>query len=538
MSESRMIRGTLLLTVATFLSKFLGMLFVIPFNAIVGGKDGVFLYSVSYTPYAIILSLSTVGIPLAVSKFVSRYNTLGDYRTGRKLFRSGLLVMTLTGFLGFLLMYYGAPYFSSITLDGARSGETYHNLVFIMKVLSFALIIVPVMSLMRGYFQGFESMGPTATSQTIEQIVRIGFGLVAAFIIMKVSGSVRNAVAAVTFGAFVGGVAGLVLLVRYWFKRKPHLDQLVEQSPDHHVPLKSMYAELIQYAIPFVAVGLANQLYLLIDQLTLNHFLNVYHQHLNLDVKAIIANLMTYDQKLVMIPVSLATALAVSVVPAITASFTEGKQKELQIGMTKALQFVLFFTVPAAVGLSMLAYMLYGLLYGFSDSITLGGYILRWYAPSAVLFAGFSVTAAILQGINCQKVTILSLAIGILLKMCFNPLFLKWWPDIGSIFATDLGYAVSILINLAFIGKMARYPYRFIIKRFLLISLFTLIMGLGIWGLFSVLGGFVPANRLQALVYSVLGIAVGGFIYMVLSFRSGLAKQVLGTRIPFLNRFI
>ena len=533
-----MIRGTLLLTVATFLSKFLGMLFVIPFNAIVGGKDGVFLYSVSYTPYAIILSLSTVGIPLAVSKFVSRYNTLGDYRTGRKLFRSGLLVMTLTGFLGFLLMYYGAPYFSSITLDGARSGETYHNLVFIMKVLSFALIIVPVMSLMRGYFQGFESMGPTATSQTIEQIVRLGFGLVAAFIIMKVSGSVRNAVAAVTFGAFVGGVAGLVLLVRYWFKRKPHLDQLVEQSPDHHVPLKSMYAELIQYAIPFVAVGLANQLYLLIDQLTLNHFLNVYHQHLNLDVKAIIANLMTYDQKLVMIPVSLATALAVSVVPAITASFTEGKQKELQIEMTKALQFVLFFTVPAAVGLSMLAYMLYGLLYGFSDSITLGGYILRWYAPSAVLFAGFSVTAAILQGINCQKVTILSLAIGILLKMCFNPLFLKWWPDIGSIFATDLGYAVSILINLAFIGKMARYPYRFIIKRFLLISLFTLIMGLGMWGLFSVLGGFVPANRLQALVYSVLGIAVGGFIYMVLSFRSGLAKQVLGTRIPFLNRFI
>jgi len=240
----------------------------------------------------------------------------------------------------------------------------------------------------------------------------------------------------------------------------------------------------------------------------------------------------------VMIPVSLATALAVSVVPAITASFTEGKQKELQIEMTKALQFVLFFTVPAAVGLSMLAYMLYGLLYGFSDSITLGGYILRWYAPSAVLFAGFSVTAAILQGINCQKVTILSLAIGILLKMCFNPLFLKWWPDIGSIFATDLGYAVSILINLAFIGKMARYPYRFIIKRFLLISLFTLIMGLGIWGVFSVLGGFVPANRLQALVYSVLGIAVGGFIYMVLSFRSGLAKQVLGTRIPFLNRFI
>ncbi|MGV3488535.1 MAG: putative polysaccharide biosynthesis protein [Tuberibacillus sp.] len=538
MSESRMIRGTLLLTVATFLSKFLGMLFVIPFNAIVGIKGG-YLYTFAYTPYAIILSISTVGLPLAVSKFVSKYNTLGDYRTGRKLFRSGLLIMTMTGFIGFLLMYFGAPFLSSLALDGTKSGADYHNLVFIMKVLSYALIIVPAMSLIRGYFQGFESMGPTASSQTIEQIVRIGFGLVGAYIIMEATHSIRNAVAIVTFGAFVGALAGLIDLIRYWFKRKGHLDEMVENSPvDSGVSMKSMYSELIRYAIPFVAVGLANQLYLLIDQFTLNHYLNLYHHHLGLDVESIISNLMMYDQKLVMIPVSLATALAVSVVPAITASFTEGDREETQIRVTKAFQFVIYFTVPAAIGLSMMAYMVYGLLYGFDEGIRVGGYILRWYAPSAVFFAGFSVTAAILQGINSQKVTILSLAVGILLKMCFNPLFLKWWPNVGSILATDLAYMVSIIINLIVIGQMAKYQYRFIAKRFLLISLFTLLMGLSIWILFLIFGGSVPSTRLEALAFSIIGVAVGGFIYLFLSLRSGLAKQVLGSRIPFLSRFM
>jgi O-antigen/teichoic acid export membrane protein len=538
MSESRMIRGTLILSVATFLSKFLGMLFVIPFNAIVGDK-GAYLYSFAYTPYAIILSISTVGIPLAVSKFVSKYNTIGDYRTGRLLFRSGLLFMTITGSVGFLLMYFGAPFLSTLALDGAKSGSDYNSLVFIMRVLSYALIIVPAMSLIRGYFQGFESMGPTASSQTLEQIVRIGFGLIGAYIIYDVlGGTIRDAVAVVTFGAFVGAIAGLAILVRYWIKRKPHLDKLVDQSPanQNDVSLRSMYKELIGYAIPFVAVGLANQLYLLIDQFTLKHFLKLYGSGLN--PEAIISNLMMYDQKLVMIPVSLATALAVSVVPAITTSFTEGNQSDMQIKITKALQFVIYFTLPAAIGLSILAYMVYGLLYGFDEGIQVGGQILRWYAPSAVLFAGFSVTAAILQGINSQKVTILSLAVGILIKLCFNPLFIKWWPAVGSILATDLGYIVSIIINLIVIGQMARYRFRFISKRFLLVSLFTLLMGIGIEVLLLIFGGTIPSTRSHAFLFSFLGVGVGGIIYLVLSLRSGLAKQVLGSRIPFLSRFM
>src|SRR5699024_12685025 len=96
------VRGTMLLTGAAFLSKFLGMIYVIPFNELVGSKGGA-LYSYAYNPYTILISISTVGVPLATSKFISKYNSLGDYYTGMRMFRLGLILMSITGILSFLI---------------------------------------------------------------------------------------------------------------------------------------------------------------------------------------------------------------------------------------------------------------------------------------------------------------------------------------------------------------------------------------------------------------------------------------------------
>src|SRR5699024_174894 len=104
---SNIVRGTLLLTGASFLSKFLGMIYVIPFNELVGSRGGA-LYFYAYNPYSILISISTVGVPLAVSKFVARYNSLGDYATSMRMFRTGITIMTITGLLAFLTLYFSA----------------------------------------------------------------------------------------------------------------------------------------------------------------------------------------------------------------------------------------------------------------------------------------------------------------------------------------------------------------------------------------------------------------------------------------------
>lgn len=539
MSGSRLVKGTMILSAAVFLSKMLGLVFVIPFNALVGTRGGA-LYGYAYTPYTILLSIATLGVPLAVSKFVAKYNALGDYHTGRRLFRSGLVLMTISGIIFFILLYVAAPFISPLFIGKGKSGNTIEDATLVIRIVSTALIIIPAMSLIRGYFQGFESMGPTASSQLVEQIVRVGFILIGAYFVRSVMhGSITAAVAVATFGAFVGGLGGLVVLIRYWMKRKHHLDRMLNESTvNHNIPLIEMYKELIAYAIPFVAVGLAMSLYQLVDQFTINHFLRAYHHYTKSKAEDVFGILNMYAQKLIMIPVSLSTSIALTVVPLITRSFAENRLEGLHKNITQSLQLVLFLTVPAAIGLSMLGYVVYGMLYGVSDSniLYLGGHILRWYSLSAILFALFSVTAAILQGINRQKVTVFSLGVGILLKMLLNPICIKLFADMGPIVATNIGYVASIFINLLAIKSQTGYHYTYIFKRFILIALFSGAMALVIQLMYIVTGGSIPRHYMGAIALSFVGVILGGSVFAFLSFRSGLAKQILGNRFNFFNR--
>src|SRR5690554_5801419 len=250
MSDKQLIRGTLILTASIFLSKMLGLIYVFPFKAIVG-LEGLALYQYGYTPYTILLSLATMGVPLAVSKFVSKYNALGDYRTGQRLFKSGIIVMSITGFLAFILLFLLADPIARQVLDTSNlEGNSLKDAVFTIRMVSVALIVVPIMSLIRGYFQGYQSMGPTAISQVVEQIIRIVFILIFTYLIINVwNGSLGTAVGFATFGAFVGALRGLVVLLVYFGKRKGHIQKQVENSTvDHQIPLPKMYKELITYA--------------------------------------------------------------------------------------------------------------------------------------------------------------------------------------------------------------------------------------------------------------------------------------------------
>lgn len=151
-----------------FANKILGFIYIIPFTALVG-TSGYALYKYAYGPYTLMLSLSTMGLPLAVSEYVSRYNGLGNYRAGQDLLKAGLLLMTITGIVGFLALYTMAPWIAELVINGKdSSGNSQKDVVYVIRMVSFALIIIPPMSLFRGYFQGNQSMGPSALSTIIE----------------------------------------------------------------------------------------------------------------------------------------------------------------------------------------------------------------------------------------------------------------------------------------------------------------------------------------------------------------------------------
>ncbi|WP_158235014.1 oligosaccharide flippase family protein, partial [Pseudomonas sp. 2822-17] len=115
--------------------------------------DGLALYQYGYNPYTIFLSLSTLGIPIAISKFISKYNALGDYQTVQRLFRSGILVMSVTGILAFALLFYLAePIARNFLNPEELEGNTIADAVFAIRMVSTALLIIPIMASIRGYF--------------------------------------------------------------------------------------------------------------------------------------------------------------------------------------------------------------------------------------------------------------------------------------------------------------------------------------------------------------------------------------------------
>lgn len=525
--SSKLLRGTFILTLGTMVSKILGLFYVIPFYQIVG-PSGTTLYQYSYVPYTIFISIATAGVPLAVSKFISKYNAIEEYAVGRKLFKSGLIIMLLTGFFSFLLLYFSAPMIAEMVIRDEDQNSSVKDVIIVIRAVSFALIVVPFMSLIRGFFQGHQSMGPSAVSQVVEQIVRIVFLLAGAYIVLNViNGSIVTAVSIATFAAFIGAIGSLIVLLWYWYKRKPFLDELLlNDKGKQDISLREMYKEILVYAAPFVFVGIANPLFQFIDQLTFNRAMVSIGLAEQTDFAFSVLNFESH--KLVIIPVSLATAFSLTLVPTITRAFMEKDRKSLNRQLNQTFQVMMFLTLPAVIGMSMLAEPMFTVFYEHKE---LGTEVLRAYAPVAILFALFSVTAAILQGINEQRYTILSLLVGLLIKLCLNIPLIKVFETNGAVLATALGYFAAILINMYVIKSHAKYPFRLVVRRGILIILFTAIMTIGTGIAYKLLLLFLsPASKPQSLLIIGISAGVGAGIYFYLSYRSKLIYFLFGDR--------
>jgi O-antigen/teichoic acid export membrane protein len=531
--SSKLLRGTFILTIGTILSKILGLFYVIPFYQIVGNK-GTLLYNYSYTPYTIFISIATAGVPLAVSKFISKYNSLEEYAVGRKLFKSGLLIMMLTGIAAFLVMYLTAPLLAEMSISGKKHLFNVEQITTVMRAVSFALIVVPFMSLIRGYFQGHQSMGPSAVSQVVEQIVRIAFTLVGAYVVLHMlNGGMVKAVSVATFAAFIGAIGSLVVLLWYWFKRKPHLDELLEQDKGTiNISLPQIYKEILLYAAPFVFVGIANPLFQFIDQFTFSRAMDEIASGKMADTAFSILNFQS--QKIVIIPVSLATAFSLTLVPSITKAFVGNDQKSMNHQLNQSFQVLLFLTLPAAIGISILAAPVYTVFY---EHDPLGIEVLRVYAPVAILFSLYSVTAAIMQGINEQRFTILSLLVGLLIKLSLNIPLIKVMQTEGAILATTLGYLAAIIINLIVIKTYSGYRFRLVLRRGSLIVIFAGLMWVGTEITYKLLTLFLTTeSKLQSLIIILICAIVGVGIYFYLGLKTRLVYRLFGDRVDNIKK--
>lgn len=547
------VRGTLLLSAGNLISRMLGLLYTFPFQAMVG-IAGVTLYQAAYTYYALMIAISTAGIPVAVSKFIAKYNALGEYGTSQRLFRQGMKLMLATGVVAFLILFFAAPWLSELMVRNSDNNQQYvDSLTLVTRSVSFALLLIPAMSMVRGYFQGHQDMAPTAISQVIEQIVRILFLLSGTMLVLFVladselirpladtlggTGAVETtelnglkvlAVTIATFSAFIGAIGSIVVLAIYWRKRK--LIHTNTENPEGTPvrSMKSLLLELLSYSIPIVMVGLSTPLYQFVDQLTMVNTLLNSGKTVS-EATSAFGFLTGNAHKIVLIPVSIAASVSMATIPLVTRSFTHGDMTKVRNQVNHIFQVSFFVTIPAVIGLVALAEPLFGTLFPRDRE---GWVYLLHYAPSAFFLAYYSVAAAILQGINRQYFTIFATTMGLLAKVVLNVPFVYLLGGIGAGYATIAGYIVAIVLMVWKIQRALQFPYKQLLRRTMLMFAMGAVMFIVVYGSL-----FVTLNQEPSwgndILATFVGFGLGLIVYGYLGWRSHLAGKLLGKRFEY-----
>ncbi|CAM4141859.1 polysaccharide biosynthesis protein [Jeotgalicoccus halotolerans] len=530
--QKKMFRGTFLLTAATFTTQILGMLYLIPFYSIMGGEENLALYGYAYTPYTIMLSVAAAGVPGAVSKFVAKYNALGAYETSQKLYKSSLVVMMVSGILAFLALYFMAPVIAEAQSAAGGGGEhrwSTEDITSIIRVISFAVIVVPFMATWRGIFQGHESFGPTSVSSVVEQILRIAVLLSGAFIVINVmDGSIKNANEIAVFAAFIGAVGATVTLAVFWRKRKPFMaEQRKQDTSGIDLSYGEMYKEIIRYGLPFIIVSVSIPVVLFIDQMTHNNALTLAGVPGSVqDSWFGMLNLTTH--KLVMIPTAFASAFAITILPFITKNYQQKLFDNVHSQVKSMILMLLFFVIPAGIGMMILSAPIYTSFYSYNE---VGIMILTFYAPVSIIISLFSVTCSIVQGIDKQHLTFYVVIVMLVIKAAINiPLIMNFYT-VGAVMGTAIALGAGVIMNLIIIKKHGKIRFRAFVAPIFQIIVCALAMLLAVELVYYLLMINIDKMTTASSVLTLLiTVPAGVLVYLFISFKTGLADEVLGDR--------
>ncbi len=423
-------------------------------------------------------------------------------------------------------MLVGAPFLSQGNPD----------LVPVMRSLSVVLLIFPAMSVIRGFFQGNSNMKPYAISQIIEQIARVCYMLVSAYIIMKINnGSYKTAVVHSTFAAFIGVAFAMGVLMFSLLKERTAFRQLVKESSNQiSFSGRQLVMQMIAQAIPFIIVGSGISIFKLIDQYSFEKIMTIvtnYSAAKNADLFALIS---ANPDKLTMVVIALGTAMATAGLPLITERFTKKDQAGLANLVTNNFQLLFFVMMPATVGMIVLAYPLNTLFYRPNP---LGAQLLAASCVVGIMMGLFMVCSTMLQGLdgNMQAVGFLGIGIGVKVITQFPLIFL--FKAYGPLVATFLGLLVANMFLLDRIHVLSRFPFRATIASFAKITGMSLVMGI-VAVIVKIGCEFVlsPDSKIQSMIIILIVAACGGLAYIVLALKTSMADKLLGPRVDGIRR--
>lgn len=516
MSRNSLVRGAAILGAAGLLVKILGAVFRLPLANMIGAT-GMAYYSPAYYTYTTFVTIATSGIPVAISKMVSERITVGNFEEAHHVYRVSLKLLTGIGLVSFLIMFFGAGFISEL--------QDIEEAKLPMMAVAPALLIVPVMAAYRGYFQGMQNMRPTAISQVIEQVFRVFIGLALGYILYHQAEGIglfssyssgEKGAAGAAFGATIGAIGGLaIILFIYILSRKGIMNRIRRNSNDNPESGTEILKKILIIAVPITIGACITPIMNMIEAPVVMKGLVGSGVESSV-AKNLYGQISGYAIPLINMPQVLTMALAMSLVPLISAAHRKGDKEELQYNTKLAIRIAFIIGLPCAAGMAVLAEPILLLLYSSNWDEAVNVAPTFAILAIGVLFVSIVQTVSgILQGVGKQNIPVINMCIGIVIKIAVT-YFLVGIPSLnikGAGIGTLLTYIIVAGLDLYFTRKYTgiRFDISLTIIR---PGIATAAMAAVAWFIYYVVFGGVQGHKIGCLI----AIALAAAVYVVMLF--------------------
>lgn len=500
MSKENFIKGAAILSVAGLLVKILGAIYRIPLTNLIG-TEGIGYYQPAYNIYNLLLVISLSGFPTAIAKIVSEKRALKNFEGAYQVYKVSRWGLFVIGVVSSALVFvFGKQLVMILGFPGS-----YYSMMALVP----ALFTVPLLSAYRGFFQGVQNMMPIALSQLIEQVFRVAVGLYLANLL--VSNSLEEAAAGATFGASAGGIAALLLILIIFYLNKKYIKEEIKLSQFNKTePTWNIVKNLLYIAIPITIGASIAPLMGLMDSYIVSNRLSSLG-YTNIQIADMFGELSGTAQTLINFPQVFSTAVAMSLVPAITDAFTKKQHDKLNLTANAGIKIALLIGLPSGIGMFLLSEPIIALLYASigPEKHASSGALLQIMSISVIFLTMVQSFTAILQSVNEQYKPVKNLVIGLFVKLILSYILIGM-PSInirGAAISTTISYLVVAILNWYDINFKTKIKIN-IIKVSSRILLSTTIMGVAVVVFFRLIKNILHSQNLATLGAILLAVIV------------------------------
>jgi stage V sporulation protein B len=499
LNKQSFLHGAIILAMTNFLVKILGAVFKIPLRRLIG-PDGMGIFTQAYVIYAWMFIIATAGMPVAISKMVSESAAKGRHKEAKKVFIISFILLNIIGILGTLLLFFGAEKFAI----GLRDPKV----ALSIKAVAPSLWFVSVMSAFRGYFQGQQNMIPTSLSELAEVLGKlfIGYSLASFWLVKGLEYAGAGAILGVTSGTFFG----MILLVVIYKSSTQDLNSYYHKSEQKTKTSKSILFELVKIAVPITIGASVFTLTNVIDMAMIKYRLQMIGFS-TAESRTLYGYYSNDAVTMFNLPPTIIVALGVSLVPVIARAFALKNFRNVKTTTETAIRITVLFSLPCAIGLSILSGPILKLIYNDSGATTL----LKILGIAVFFVSLVLVSNAILQATGKVMIPVRNMFLGGMVKIVANYILVgNIAINIkGAPIGTILCYFVISILNIITLKRVTKAEFK-LSEFFLKPIISVILMGITAVYVYKTLYELLNINSLATLI----AIISGGIAYVILLF--------------------